>query len=575
MSVDRKTLTKLRKFLLTMDDENAMKAACFLIGINWDSFQSGGYQEKLLTLIDRLRMKPFLYEEFIPAIADERPDLDWQPFGGPAPQTPEIKPIELPPSDSEAREEKEEVPKFVNFSLLITGVGANQYFVQGSHNHEGGAGANGVRSFDLENADVQAALKYLSFLAAETSDVKKLGQILFNFLFPRSIYSVFSNLYTEMLKVERGVRIRLQIEAPELNHLPWEFIYNEENDEFLARNPLTPVVRFLERGYKPRSLVVDEVLRILVVVASPQNQTQLDAQDELRQLQNALEGIKDRVRIDLLDRATKEKLRFQVSTNRYDVVHYIGHGDFKDGVGYLLLEDEQRQADRMPIDLLKTAFRNRGIKIAVLNACNTASTAVDAPAFASVAQGLVSAEIPAVFAMQTKIPDYLSAKVTRLLYSYVAFNQPLDQVITEMRIGVAIQAREEHQTLWGTPVLYLQPPNGTLWSTPPPKLPNDLVKTLSWDQPVEMDHSPTLAERLRELQPAVVAAADQLNQFVREDVIENMADAVVAADSPAPDWKRVLYKLQGVVRDFANAEMALPADLSADLQQIQRELAEK
>lgn len=555
IEVTRQLLSKLRKFLIKMDDDTSMAAAVEMINITWTSFAAGGYKEKMLSLMDQLRMKPFLYPQFLEAIADERPDLDWQPFGGPAPVTPELPDQPTPQSPE---------PTFANFDLLVTAAGPQQYFVRGSHDVGGGAGANAVQTLDLQAPELQAVLKFLAFLSADNADTKSLGQKLFEFLFPLKIYAVFSNLYATSRREGHGVRLRLQIEAADLHYLPWELLYDPHNDEFLARNHLTPVVRYIERNYVPHPLQTDGQLRILVVVASPQNKPQLDAPAELKALRNALFAVRDRVHLDLLDRATKTKLQQQVSTFSYDVVHYIGHGHFENGSGYLLLEDENRQADPLSTGLLKDVLRNRGIKVAVLNACDTATTGEDAPAFASVAQGLVSADIPAVIAMQTKIPDYLSLKITALLYGYLAYGQPLDRVITEMRIGAATEARPEHQALWGTPVIYMQPPNGRLWTNPPQPVP-DLVQTISFEpEAAEL----SLGEQLKGLQPRLLTAAAGLNPFAREEIADGLTAAVTALEADPPQWDRAVFKIDGLTRDLAAGQVALEDEVESALKEI-------
>jgi hypothetical protein len=69
--------------------------------------------------------------------------------------------------------------------------------------------------------------------------------------------------------------------------------------------------------------------------------------------------------------------------------------------GFLVLEDDRGEPDLLPAGLLATFLRSRNVRLAVLNACETAQTGQDIWA----GMALVLAGVPAVIAMQTAVLD--------------------------------------------------------------------------------------------------------------------------------------------------------------------------
>jgi hypothetical protein len=128
--------------------------------------------------------------------------------------------------------------EFINFDLRIyPKQGQNQYPIEASHNHAGGAGTGTInQTFDLDDPDLKNLFLYLQELVAEGTDAKLFGQKLRDLLFPSQTWTLFNTLRQEARREGKGVRLRLRIDPPELSRLPWEYCYDNESRLFFAQD---------------------------------------------------------------------------------------------------------------------------------------------------------------------------------------------------------------------------------------------------------------------------------------------------------------------------------------------------
>ena len=358
--------------------------------------------------------------------------------------------------------------EFINFDLRIYPKQGDKYGVEASHNHSGGAGTGTIyQAFDLNDPQLKDLFLYLQELVAEKNDAKLFGRKLRDLIFPSQTWTLFNTLRQEARREGKGVRLRLRIDPPELSRLPWEYCFDEESRVFLAQDLTTPVVRYFQRPYTPDSLTASGPLKILMVMADPTNLPRLDMAKEKATLEKALADKlgKGQVILEVLTNTTAYKLQHKVSAMEPHVLHFVGHGEFRDGEGALVLEDENQLAQRLTAEQLSNTLRHRGVRLVVLNACQTAA-GDEGDAFMSVAPALVLADIPAVIAMQFNVPDAMAIRYTQALYDYLALYKPLDLAVTEMRISAANGPTPEDQVLWGIPVLFMRAPDGVIWQRP-------------------------------------------------------------------------------------------------------------
>lgn len=109
------------------------------------------------------------------------------------------------------------------------------------------------------------------------------------------------------------------------------------------------------------------------------------------------------------------------------IFHYAGHANAENGNGYLaesVLND--REVD--PIWCVKVAsyLRRAGVRLAVLNACNSALWAVVQP---FLRQGL-----PALIGIQGNLVNEIAIEFSAKLYQYLALGLTLDEAVYAARL---------------------------------------------------------------------------------------------------------------------------------------------
>lgn len=301
---------------------------------------------------------------------------------------------------------------------------------------------------------------------------RQFGTQLFETVFAGDIREVWSRSLAEARRQDRGLRLRLRLnDAPDLADLPWEFLYEPRDREFLLLSAGTPLVHYLELPERIQPLQVQPPLRILVMVSSPTDHDPLDVEQEWQRLNTALAPLSQRglLRIDRLTSATLPALQSQLRQGEYHIFHFIGHGGFdSQGTapeGVLLLEDDHQRGRKITGRDLAIYLRDEDtLRLVVLNCCEGARTS-PTDLFAGVAQTLVRRGIPAVIAMQFEISDTAAVGFATEFYRALADGWPVDAALGEARKGLYGAG---HAVEWGTPVLHLRAPDGRIFDVAPP-----------------------------------------------------------------------------------------------------------
>ena len=303
------------------------------------------------------------------------------------------------------------------------------------------------------------------------ADARSCGEALFLALFGDDILEVLARTEEQArAHGDTGVRIRLAFDltdpaTAQVAALPWELMRRRNAEPLVVTTEMT-LVRALDlpKPVKPRARIGP--LRILVIRSNPEGTGALNLAKEGQMLINALKVLPDIIVDEAppIGAAIREKLR----DHNYHVVHYMGHGDFRaDRGGMLLLEHEDRTAHLVSADTFASWLKDEPLRLVFLNACETGTTPDGAGPhpFSGVAAALIQAGAPAVVAMQFPISDSAAIEFARSFYAVIAKGSQVDAAVAEGRKALF----DGDATEWATPVLYLRPRDGNLFSDGAPE----------------------------------------------------------------------------------------------------------
>jgi hypothetical protein len=103
----------------------------------------------------------------------------------------------------------------------------------------------------------------------DTTEVREFGKALFTALLPAEIRGRYVVSREKATSQGKGLRLKLRIRPAELAALPWEFLYDPDEEDFICLSRSTPIVRYLEMPQSTEAIKVAPPLRDLGMVSSP------------------------------------------------------------------------------------------------------------------------------------------------------------------------------------------------------------------------------------------------------------------------------------------------------------------
>ena len=277
---------------------------------------------------------------------------------------------------------------------------------------------------------------------------------------------------------QRRVRLRIDAEAPELHAIPWERLREpgDGGDALdLAVASATPFSRYLADPAPRGTAILRRPIRMLVVIANPQNLEEfdldeVDAEAEWALIQAATADLgpevitQDRLPEPCTLSALEEALR-----NGYHILHFIGHGRYsaKQRKAALYMADENNQvalvSDADLARVLKHQLQSSDVKqenklrLTFLASCQTAERST-ADALSGLAPRLVKAGVPAVVAMQDLVTVDTARRFSRVFYQRLLQHGRVDLAANEARSGLLTEKASDAFV----PVLFMRLRDGQL-----------------------------------------------------------------------------------------------------------------
>jgi hypothetical protein len=296
-------------------------------------------------------------------------------------------------------------------------------------------------------------------------------------------------LLEDALDLEMGTDLRIELEFDDERYTmlagwPWEYLYHPAktgeagSGQFLAERTKLVLTRRLRPNRKKRSLRVAEAelpLRVLFVAPSPRDLDPVlytPPLEQLLSLEESLQtnGRKDRLEVWKLvdpervgpDQPCDPTVTWDAFANQVDLVnphliHFVGHGEFRDGAGWVAFDKVDGNADWVK----DVSFGNQleplnPLRLVLLQACESGRAGVNPyQAVSGVAMQLANRNIPAVVAMQDRVANEIANRFATSFYQALAAPSPVDLAVRAGRLGLG-RPEEFDIPVLGLPVLYLR-----------------------------------------------------------------------------------------------------------------------
>ncbi len=264
------------------------------------------------------------------------------------------------------------------------------------------------------------------------------------------------------------VRLRLILDAPELESILWELLFDTDRRSFVAAE--LPFVRSHSHTKPVQPLLAQPPLRVLVVAPSPAGIDAIDVAQHVDGLRCAFDQLQahKQVRFQTSTPPTISQLKNDLReaatgvTHEIHILHFVGHGmvDPACGEPLLVFEDERGNVDLVTPDTLAEIAGSAGLRLVFLNGCHTAQSGIQESA-RGFAHALMERGIPAVVAMQTTIGAGMAAEIAGEFYAALADSQPVDRALLDARQVLGRSGRCGTGAI-AVPVLYLRASDGRL-----------------------------------------------------------------------------------------------------------------
>ncbi len=299
-------------------------------------------------------------------------------------------------------------------------------------------------------------------------DPEMIGGSLFDSLFTGEIGVLFQrSLGRTESDFEVGLRLHFghnpeQSELESLESIPWELLYWRQRREFLAVCRLVSIARALPVPRSPRSAVLSGKIRVLVVASQPRGLPELKLEEEIENLCEAI-GRTQQAEVVVLRNISFKALRRMSKTTEFQVLHFLGHGAFETqtGEGALFFEGKAgKPRSILARDFAELLDELPGLRLVVLNACETACMGPSQDPFAGVASAIFMKGVPAVLAMRAPILDEAAVLFAECFYEQLACGDGVEAALTKARRALRTEGQDapNHASLplWAIPALFLR-----------------------------------------------------------------------------------------------------------------------
>lgn len=251
--------------------------------------------------------------------------------------------------------------------------------------------------------------------------------------------------------------LRFPQNAMSLAMLPWELLADHHRPLLVGRHSaVNSCERYLNLPYAiPSPLNANRKLHLLALSPAygiPDAARQEEREVRLKtwnKLKEAQQLTFDEI-TPLTRRALSDYLR--TAQHRPDIIHYFGHGTYRDGEGYLLFDDGN--GDKSMVSATQLAAQLGDVRLVMLHACQSAMIDQRDGLLTGLAPAL-SLVAGAVVGMQLAVRTAAATRFVEVFYnSLLAKRRSLQEAVAEGRQTLFFE--EPDSASWFVPTLYIR-----------------------------------------------------------------------------------------------------------------------
>lgn len=224
------------------------------------------------------------------------------------------------------------------------------------------------------------------------------------------------------------------------------------------------IIRFFPIENTVTNLItkVSKPLKMLIIGSNPSIPNVAAVKVE-KEVDNILDALQTPIKENLIkvDRSTGDvtQIMEKLQNEKYNIIHYIGHGLFENDNGYLALEDDNGNLNKADDQKVKNIFANQAeyCNLIVLNACQGAMTSTSR-AFIGLAPTLLYRGFPCVIAMRYSISNDTANYFSNEFYKSLA-SRSIDENLQKIRAKLLVQNTVDEKDFL-SPVLFMNSTRG-------------------------------------------------------------------------------------------------------------------
>ena len=289
---------------------------------------------------------------------------------------------------------------------------------------------------------------------------RTIGTRLYEAILPGEIDGAFHRSLNAAYEARARLRVRLQLKNVESwSALPWEYLYNPTNREFMTLSVNSLMNRYIDLLHRIRPFPVKRPFRLLVAITSPNTHVDLNVEQEWYNLVDTLDhlALDGKLVVELLREPTLVGLQRQLRQKEYHAFHYIGYGtrDPVTGDGLLLFENKMGRLHPLNGQHLARLLRDHySLRLATVNSRSDGRedhTLTGHNPFMHVAQNMVHHGMPAALAFRYETSPISSLRFLDEFYTAIADYAPVDMAVSAARRAARA---EDRGAGWGSPALF-------------------------------------------------------------------------------------------------------------------------